>query len=57
MANKTLDKKKETPTDHDSALKKESMTYEPEDEEQIISHLQEKMEKSREEIKGILKKL
>lgn len=57
MANKTLDKKKEKTTDHDLALKNKGVTYEPEDEEQIISHLQEKMEKSRAEIKEILKKL
>lgn len=54
--NKSRDLKKKL-TDRYSVLSNDDVTYERGEEEQLISHLQEKLGKSKKEIKGILKKL
>lgn len=57
MQNQTWEKKKKKLLDKYSVLSGKGITYEHGEEEELISYLQEKLEKSREEIKGLLEKL
>lgn len=56
-ATKIWEKNKKKLLDKCSVFSANGIIYERGEEEELISYLQEKLEKSREEIKGLLEKL